>query len=235
MAGLHLATLRPRSDANMLRRGYPSESDAVVNKQRIVLTAGISDAVARVERTRFRYRKGKTRRYVAETVLAAEPIHHEAYPSGEWLLITCDSAALSAISVGASNESISTTREARSIVAFPLLTDDAVQQTERVHSGTMSDRRVKNSPRCRRDACLFVAVELILDVRLQLDRLVRQQRLRESHIRPDLNMFSHPENNPRNIGLKTAVLISLEVTNEIELHVSLLLRYDISRWNIEEG
>jgi hypothetical protein len=70
---------------------------------------------------------------------------------------------------------------------------------------------------------------------LDFDWLIRRQGVEKGDIRANLYVSPDSENDPRDIALKAPILVCLEVTDEIKLHISLLLRHDISRRNIEES
>src|SRR5215471_20601834 len=106
------------------------------------------------------------------------------------LCVTRDGASLVAGAIGASHQPVATSGQTRAIIAAQFLADRAVKQTKGVDTGPMGNRGIKNAARCGCDPSLFIAVELVLDVRLKLDRLIRSIGIGKGDICPNLNMFT---------------------------------------------
>src|SRR5215510_6050517 len=168
-----------------------SERYPVVDKQRVILASKIADAVARVKRTVPGNDKRKAWRDVAKPVLAAKPVRHEINLGVERLFVTDNGAPFVAVSIRATYESVAATCYSGAVSSSPLLAYCGVQQAKSIDTRAMGDRSVKNSAGCRRHAALFIVVELILQVRLQLYWLIGRQGVRKGDVGPNLQILCH--------------------------------------------
>ena len=98
----------------------------------------------------------------------------------------------------------------------------------------MDDRRIKNAAGTRCNSALLVTVKLILDVRLQFDRLVGSKRVKRCHVDTDLQPLRRANHHARYISAKAAIGVRLKMADEIELKIDLLWSHDIRRRDIEQ-
>src|SRR5262245_27555277 len=96
--------------------------------------------------------------------------------------------------------------------ALNLLAHHGVDHAKGVSSYSVCRRQVKNSAAGHRHPFPLVVIELMFDVRLKLYRLVRRQGVSESYVQPNLSCLPDPDNCSRDVYLKTAIAVTLEMT-----------------------
>ncbi len=86
------------------------ESDSVIEEERVVLPALITNAITRIKSACFGNRKGKARRHIPEAILAAKPVGDETHLRMQRLLVTRNRAAFRSRSISSPDQPVSAAR-----------------------------------------------------------------------------------------------------------------------------
>src|SRR5262245_44460489 len=220
----------PRQGVHQLSTSYGSnslKSDAVVQEKAVVLPAGIPDTVPDVKNTVLGQRESQSRSKVTESVGTAQPIGHEADFGMKRLFESDDRPCFVSQSIIPAEQTIGANCHTRPITTLDLLANVGINEAEGIYPRPVRHREVGNASESRRQPFIFIVIELIFEVRLQLNRIVRCSAIGEREIEPDLDAAAEPKNRARNIRLKTPIGMTFKMADEVEFDISLPLRHNI--------